>query len=401
MIRPTRFSPRKLQRGFTLIELLVVISIIAVLISLIAPAVQTARRSARNLQCINHLKNLALAVHNSATSNNGNIPAVDSAVPVDSNSMNGIEQTEIAAAGGYGWPVSLLQYLDRADLQREFDAAAQAGIYYRPGTVDTAPYRGITGTMGRTDLNTWLAVFTCPEDQNNHRQPLGLSYVANVGYINENNWGGAVGAGDDPYDSMGATYRRSGIDWADGVASGIAANSDVSRRTGVFGRTYTAAEGNLVTLDDISQGDGLGQTLLLAENINATFFISRSINYTGFALPVDMNASAPSGMNSGAIGDTASPTTGESLALTTGFSLSVDPTMPSARQMAPNANLATQQGGAPRPSSNHSGTFNTAFADGTARALNAQINGNVLARLMTWDGQRRGQVITNQSDYLQ
>ena len=133
--------------GFTLVELLVVLSIIGVLVGLLLPAVQSARESARRIQCLNNLKNIGLAIHNFETANR--------AMPLGNQQLSGTQ---------HAWSTLILPYLEQPavfnqiNLKSPWDTAgnnAQAAlsnlsVYRCPSALQDFPgkqdYGGIMGT---------------------------------------------------------------------------------------------------------------------------------------------------------------------------------------------------------------------------------------------------------------
>ncbi len=67
-------NPASKRRGFTLVELLVVIGIIAVLIGMLLPALNKARRAAQTATCLSNLRQIGIAYYLYAGSNNNYLP---------------------------------------------------------------------------------------------------------------------------------------------------------------------------------------------------------------------------------------------------------------------------------------------------------------------------------------
>jgi len=136
------------RRGFTLIELLVVIAIIAVLVSLLLPAVQQAREAARRSQCVNNLKQIGLALHNYESSHGTLPPGYVSFANFSAISSLPAEDWDAVtwdATPGWGWGAMLLPHLDLGVVTEQLD-------YNRPVW---APQNAATVTAR-------LPVFLCP-----------------------------------------------------------------------------------------------------------------------------------------------------------------------------------------------------------------------------------------------
>src|SRR5881409_3161367 len=66
------------KRGFTLVELLVVIGIIALLISILLPALSKARESANRTKCLSNVRQIAMGFISYTQENRGSFPFVAS-----------------------------------------------------------------------------------------------------------------------------------------------------------------------------------------------------------------------------------------------------------------------------------------------------------------------------------
>ncbi len=91
------------QRGFTLVELLVVIAIIAVLISLLLPAIRNARTAAQSVVCQSNLRQIGQIVQMYVGNNGGTLPYInDDAIYTATNGREGNPWTINDPGGYYG-----------------------------------------------------------------------------------------------------------------------------------------------------------------------------------------------------------------------------------------------------------------------------------------------------------
>lgn len=136
--QPHRLS----RRGFTLIELLVVITIIAILVGLLLPAVQQAREAARRAQCLSQLKQMGLAFHN--------YHSVYNAFPKGGTAAFLFSAASANTAFRYAsWATVLLPGLEQAPL---FNSIDQTRLYLDP--------------VNQKAAQTVLPVFLCPSNPN-------------------------------------------------------------------------------------------------------------------------------------------------------------------------------------------------------------------------------------------
>jgi prepilin-type N-terminal cleavage/methylation domain-containing protein len=193
----------RIPRAFTLIELLVVISIIGLLVALLLPAVQAAREAARRAQCVNNLKQIALALHNYEASFKAFPPGYVSAARADGTDTG----------PGWGWASMLLPILEQAPTFHSINF--------------NLPIEDASNMTARVPA---IATFVCPSDTVKAvwwamvRNPVGIP-TRRLCEVSPSNYVGVYGTSDPGIDGDGLFYRGSSVgvrDITDGTSQTIA-----------------------------------------------------------------------------------------------------------------------------------------------------------------------------------
>jgi len=215
-VRPGRVA-------FTLIELLLVIAIIAVLISLLLPAVQKVREAAARAHCANNLKQIAMATH-AYHDAQGFLPV---------NSFPGPSGPYGPQTPAWSWLARILPYVEQDAL-------------YRQGNI---PFNTLNQSKGV--VATQVKIFLCPSDPSSASGPrydaADLTPSIAAGQTNYKGVGGANWAWGDP------RWRNPGTnDSWDGLAHG----------DGIFYRCDWMAPKRLTAITD-----GTSNTFMIGEDV--------------------------------------------------------------------------------------------------------------------------------------
>jgi prepilin-type N-terminal cleavage/methylation domain-containing protein len=228
-LSPSSACRRRLDRnppgGFTLVELLVVITIIAMLVGLLIPAVMRAREAARRATCLNNQGQIGKAIMNYVTAKE-KYPPLFSVMPQPATG----DLPMLTPAPAVGWVPPMLPYLEQNPLYQVFQA----------NTWKNAKV-----------LNAEVATLMCPS-RNPTNSPAPLSYIVNAGV-------------SDYIANPIPTYMKPQLDFQD---------------NGIFFDDYgwrldsTIAKPPRIDLAYINMYDGTSMTLLISENIDAHDWIN-------------------------------------------------------------------------------------------------------------------------------
>jgi prepilin-type N-terminal cleavage/methylation domain-containing protein/prepilin-type processing-associated H-X9-DG protein len=329
------------NRGFTIVELLVSLAIIALLMSMLMPAVQQGREAARKSQCQHNLRQLGLAMHHHASTFN-RLPALG---------YMGVDSKGIVTPF-FGWTVKILQQMEQDNLYRKWDFNQPLSD---PANQAAAAYS--------------VSLFRCPSDPT----LLGngdLSYVANGGY----GWTVSLAGANDcaigypslnPIDINGNGIRCPKVKTVDGNPS----DSDLLIRTGMFFLESWQVPGvdRHHSLDTVL--DGQTNTILLSENIRAGRDPLNPQASWATADPLRMGFFLPSDICNG--GSCSDANMSQAVANSTN---------------GINSGLGLAEGQAPWPSSLHASGVNVCMADGSIKFLSENISSIVYYALVTSQG---------------